>query len=318
MLAADPIIIAHRGASGYLPEHTLAAKAMAYAQGADFVEQDVVLTQDHVPVVLHDVHIDTVTDVAARFPERRRADGRWYALDLTLAEIRTLNVHERTDPTTGRAVFPGRFPVGLGTFGVPTLAEEIDLVAGLNQSTGRRVGIYPEIKGPAWHRAQGVEISSIVVEVLRRRGMNDPAAPCFLQCFEFAELRRVREVLGYRGRLIYLTGGPAEPGAPDLATPTGWNEVARVVDGVGPAVAQVIRIEGDGRIEATGFAQEAHARGLLVHPWTVRADALPAGVAAVEALLLGLFAGAGVDGVFIDQPDLGVAAVRARSARSAP
>ncbi len=193
---------------------------MAHAQGADFVEQDLVLTRDHVPVVLHDIQIDTVTDVAARFPDRRRADGRWYALDLTLAEIQTLNVHERTDPRTGRAVFPDRFPVGVGSFRVPTLEEEIDLVSGLNRSTGRRVGIYPEIKSPAWHRAQGVEISPIVVEILNRRGMDDPAAPCFVQCFEFAELRRLRDAGLSRAPDLPDDGHP-EPGAPDLTTPPG-------------------------------------------------------------------------------------------------
>ena len=306
MPAVPPIIIAHRGASGYLPEHTLEAKAMAFAQGADFVEQDVVLTRDRVPVVLHDVQIDTVTDVAARFPGRRRADGRWYALDLTLAELKSLTVHERTDPRTGRPVFPGRFPLGLGTFRVPTLEEEIDLVVGLNRSTGRRVGIYPEIKGPAWHRAEGVEVGPIVAEVLTRRGLAGRDDPCFLQCFEFAELRRLRADLGYAGRLIYLTAERPESGGPDLATPAGWAEVARVVDGVGPAVAQVVRVGADGTVEPTSFARLAHDRGLLVHPWTVRADALPPGLATVEPLLRALWDRAGVDGVFIDQPDIGV------------
>ena len=316
MLAADPIIIAHRGASGYLPEHTLEAKIMAYAQGANFVEQDVVLTKDRIPVVLHDIQIDTVTDVAARFPERKRTDGRWYALDLTLADLKTLRVHERTDPRTGKAVFPNRFPVELGSFRVPTLEEEIDLVLGLNRSTGRRVGIYPEIKAPAWHREQGVEVSPIVLEVLNRRRMNDPAAPCFVQCFEFAELKRLRD-LGYRGRLIYLTTPNQEPGGPDLTSDDGWAEVKRVADGVGPNLTQVVRVASLGQVEPTDFTRRAHDHGLLVHPWTIRADALPDGVESVEMLLLGLFDNALVDGVFIDQPDRGVAAVQNRAKRPA-
>ena len=122
---AAPIVIAHRGASGYLPEHTLEAKALAHGQAADFIEQDVVLTKDDVPVVLHDVHLDAVCDVADRFPERRRDDGRFYALDFTLAELRTLRFSERRDPQTGRQVFPGRFPAGTGTFRIATLAEEL-------------------------------------------------------------------------------------------------------------------------------------------------------------------------------------------------
>ena len=313
MCAAEPIIIAHRGASGYLPEHTLEAKAMAYAQGADFVEQDVVLTKDHVPVVLHDVQIDTVTDVASKFPDRKRADGRWYAFDLTLAELKTLNVHERTDPRTGQAVFPGRFPLGVGTFRVPTLAEEIDFVAGLNRSTGRQVGIYPEIKAPAWHRAQGVEISPIVVDVLTRHGFATKDARCFLQCFEFAELRHLRDDLQYPGRMIYLTTGRTEPGGPDLTTPGGWAEVARVASGVGPTLTQVLTFKADGPIAPTAFTRSAHERGLLVHPWTVRADALPPGVPTVELVFQALFRDAQVDGVFTDQPDLGV---RSRSTQA--
>ena len=305
---AGPIIIAHRGASGYLPEHTLEAKAMAYAQGADFVEQDLVLTKDHVPVVLHDVQIDTVTDVATKFVDRKRADGRWYALDLTLAELKTLNVHERVDPKTGQAVFPARFPVGLGTFRVPTLEEEIDLVLGLNRSTGRKVGIYPEVKSPAWHREQGVEISPIVLEILTRRGLASADTPCFLQCFEFAELRRIRHDLKYPGRLIYLTTGRTEPDGPDLTSPEGWAEVAKLARGIGPAVAQVVQMGPDGSIEPTSFVATAHQHGLLVHPWTVRADALPPGVPSVDPLFQALFDRAKVDGVFTDQPDLGVRA----------
>ena len=131
--AAPKLVIAHRGASAYLPEHTPAAKAVAFAMGADYVEQDVVLTRDGVPVVLHDIHIDTVTDVARRFPERRRADGRYYAIDFTLAELRRLAASERFDPRTGNAVFAGRFPVGKSSFQVPTLEEELQLVQGLER-----------------------------------------------------------------------------------------------------------------------------------------------------------------------------------------
>ena len=138
--ADRPIIIAHRGASGYLPEHTLAAKALAYCQGADYLEQDVVLTRDDHPVVLHDIHLDTVTNVADVFPDRQRADGRFYAIDFTLAELRQLKASERIDLNTGQAVYPNRFPVGSAAFGVPTLAEEIELVQGLNKTLGRQVG----------------------------------------------------------------------------------------------------------------------------------------------------------------------------------
>ena len=310
---AAPIVIAHRAASGYLPEHTLEGVAMAHAQGADFIEQDVVLTRDGVPVVLHDIQIDTVTDVAARFPDRRRPDGRFYALDLTLAEIKTLHVHERTAPGTDHPVFPGRFPLGAGSFRVPTLDEELELIGGLNRSTGRRVGIYPEIKQPAWHRAEGVEITPVVLDHLRRLGYAGRDAPCFVQCFEFPELRRLRRDLGHAGRLIYLVEARPAAGEPGLTTPEAWAEVAAVVNGVGPALAATLRLHpGGGPIEPTELAATARHHGLLVHPWTARADALPAGVAALDDLLAGLFDRARVDGVFIDQPDLGVAFLRRR------
>jgi len=153
------IVIAHRGACGYLPEHTLEAKAMAYGMGADYIEQDVVLTRDDRAVVLHDIHMDTVTDVAKAFPDRKREDGRYYAIDFTLDEIKKLHVTERMDLETGKPVFPGRFPAGKSGFRVPTLEEEIELIQGLNKSTGKDVGIYPEIKSPAWHRSEGKDIS---------------------------------------------------------------------------------------------------------------------------------------------------------------
>src|SRR4051812_7315360 len=143
---ARPLVIAHRGASGYLPEHTLAAKAYAHALGADFLEQDIVLTKDNVPIVLHDIWLDTVTDVAARFPERKRTDGRYYAIDFTLAEVKQLRVTERVDPKKGVPVFGKRFPAGKSSFQISSLEEELQLIQGLNRSTGRAVGIYPELK----------------------------------------------------------------------------------------------------------------------------------------------------------------------------
>ena len=125
---AQPIVIAHRGASGYLPEHTLEAKAMAHAMGADFIEQDIVLTKDDVPVVMHDIYLDTISDVAARFPGRHRANGRYYALDFTLAEIKQLQATERFSEKTGRQVYPKRFPKGASSFQIPTLEEELQFI----------------------------------------------------------------------------------------------------------------------------------------------------------------------------------------------
>ena len=144
---AKKLVIAHRGASGYLPEHTIAAKAMAYAQGADYIEQDLVMTKDDHLVVLHDRHLDTVTDVASVFPGRERNDGRFYVIDFTLDEIRQLAVSERFELEDGVTipVFEDRFPLWKSSFRVHTFSEEIELIQGLNQSTGKNVGLYPEM-----------------------------------------------------------------------------------------------------------------------------------------------------------------------------
>ena len=165
MLMSDkgPLIIAHRGACGYLPEHTLEAKSLAYAMGADYLEQDVVASRDDQLVVLHDIRLDRVSNVSERFPDRQREDGRFYVRDFDLAELRSLNIYERRGDDGKTAVYPGRFPTDRGSFGIATLAEELEMIQGLNRSTGRDVGIYPEIKAPAWHHENGFDLSVAVL-----------------------------------------------------------------------------------------------------------------------------------------------------------
>ena len=305
--AKRPIIIAHRGASGYLPEHTLEAATLAHAQGADFIEQDVVLSKDRIPVVLHDIQIDTVTDVAKRFPERRRADGRYYAIDFTLAELKSLNVTERINPRSGQPVFSGRFPAGKSAFQIPTLEEELELIAGLNKSTGRKVGIYPEIKSAAWHRKEGAEISPIVLEVLARHGYKDHNDRCYLQSFEFNEVQRIRGEFGYKGRLIQLVAGRGGSGGIDFTSAGGLDQLVGLVDGIGPSLPLVVEDDGNKGFVATPLVRLAHERNLEVHPYTIRADALPEGVTNAAEMFRLCFDVAGVDGVFTDHPDQGVA-----------
>lgn len=305
--AATPVVIAHRGASGYLPEHTLEAKALAYAMGADFLEQDVVLSKDNVPVVLHDINIDTVTDVATRFPDRKREDGRFYALDFTVAELKQLHVTERINAKTGKAVFPGRFPVGKSSFQIPTLEEELEFIAGLNKSTGRNVGIYPEIKQPAWHRKQGHDISRIVLPILQSYGYATKADACWLQCFELEEVKRLRTELGWQGRLVMLLGGKKGDDGTDfdyLRTPEGLGELSRIADGIGPALSNVIAGKNPADRSVTNLVNDGHAHNLAVHPYTLRLDELPKCVTSVDELMDLLFAEAKVDGLFTDFPDL--------------
>ena len=303
-----PLIIAHRGASGYLPEHTLAAKALAYGQGADFLEQDVVLSKDGVPVIFHDTHIDTTTDVAKKFPGRQRADGRFYALDFSVAELKQLNVTERFNPKTGKAAFPKRFPVGVGSFQVVTLEEEIQFIQALNRSTGRNVGLYPELKAPAWHRKEGRDLSATVLPLLRKYGYDAKDSACYLQCFEYAEIKRLRGELGWSGKLIMLLGGKGKgPGETDftyLQTDAGLAELAQLVDGIGPPISSYVAGKTPAERKVTDLAARARKAGLKSHPYTLRADELPKCVTSVDELLSALFTEAKVDGLFTDFPDL--------------
>jgi glycerophosphoryl diester phosphodiesterase len=308
--AESPLVIAHRGASGYVPEHTLEAKAMAHAMGADFLEQDLVLSRDDVPVVLHDTQIDTVTDVATQFPDRKREDGRYYALDFTLAELKQLRVTERFDSQTGKPVYPTRFPGGKGRFEIVSLEEELEFIGALNQSTGRNVGIYPEIKKPKWHRDQGHDISPIVLSILEKFGYRSKEDACFLQCFEIAEVKRIREELGWKGRLVMLLsgGGKGSDGTdfPHLRTRAGLQEISAIVDGIGPSIGSILSGKSPEDRQITDLVKHAHAANLVVHPYTMRADDLQKTVSSVDDLMDLLFHEVGVDGLFTDFPDITV------------
>lgn len=302
------LVIAHRGASGYLPEHTLAAKAMAYGMGADYLEQDLVATRDDEVIVSHDIHLDRVTDVATMFPGRARDDGRYYARDFHLAEIRRLTVSERVD-ADGKAVFPGRFPPRSGTLRVNTFAEELEFVAGMNAASGRSVGVYPEIKAPAWHRREGVDLAGLTLDILERFGYRERSAPCFVQCFDWQETRRLRDTLQTDLKLVQLLADPdwgeSDTDYAALLSREGIAEMAGVADGVGPWLQQLYQVEPiDGCPISTGFVAAAQAAGLEVHPYTFRKDALPPGFADFEALLRFFVDDLAVDGLFTDFPDI--------------
>ena len=198
-----PAIIAHRGACGYLPEHTLPAVELAHTLGADYIEQDVVLTSDGIPIVLHDVTLELTTNVAALFPERHRDDGLFYAIDFTLKEIKTLNAHERTD-SHGNPVFPGRYS-GTGVeFKVPTLAEEIETVDRLNAASGKRTGVYIELKRPEFHEQEGVDIYQAVLDVLTVFNRLGKSAETVIQCFDPETLKRFAREGIFKGPLVQL------------------------------------------------------------------------------------------------------------------
>ena len=189
----DKMIIAHRGASGYLPEITLEAKALAYGMGADYLELEVVLTKDDRLLVNHDLFLDTVTNVKRKFPDRAREDGRYYALDFTWEEISTLRAHERIDLETSKAVYARRFPVRLGQLRRNTLEEEIEFVQGLNHSRNRNVGLLVGIASPVWHEQQGRDIIDRVVDVLKQHGYSKRDDSAILQCNDADALKRIRK-----------------------------------------------------------------------------------------------------------------------------
>lgn len=198
------IVIAHRGASGYLPEHTMEAKAMAYAMLPDYIEQDLVLSKDDVPIVIHDIYLDDVTNVARIFPNRKREDGRYYVIDFTFNELLQLQVSERFNPTTGAQLYPNRFPKNKASFKLHSLQQEIELIQGLNYSTGNFVGIYPEIKNPNFHYKNGKDITKITLDILSSYDYKTEEDKCILQCFDAKELKRVRMVFKSKLLLVQL------------------------------------------------------------------------------------------------------------------
>ena len=303
---SDPVVIAHRGASAYLPEHTLEAKALAHAMDADYIEQDVVLSRDGVPVVLHDIYLESTTDVEQRFPGRAREDGRFYAIDFTLEELRTLRLHERSyRDKDGRelAYFPTRFPLHQGRFHLPTLHEEIELLDGLNRSRGVKTGLYIELKAPRWHREQGHELAAAVLRVLAETGYANRKEQVFLQCFDDQTLRELRGKTELP--LIQLIGENSwnEDGGVDydaMRTRQGIQRIAQYAQGIGPWIPQVLNKQ----MQPTTLVAHAKEHKLLIHPYTLRVDQLPEGAADSDALHRALFIDAAVDGLFTDFPDL--------------
>jgi len=321
-LPATPIIIAHRGASGERPEHTLAAYDRAIEQGADYVEPDLVVTKDGVLVARHENEIGTTTDVAdhPEFADRRTTktiDSQeitgWFVEDFTLAELRTLRARERIPQLRpANARFDSLYPI-------PTLAEIIQLVRAREAETGRRIGLYPELKHPSFLASQGHDTVALLVEQLHAAGYRSTDEPVFLQCFEVAPLVRLRDLTELRlVQLVSAQGGPADqPGTTyaEMLAPGALPRIADHADAIGAELALLLQPEGS----PTGLTERAHQAGLEVHGWTLRRENafLPEALRSSDdpaepgdyARMWQLLAAAGVDGVFTDNP------VQAASAR---
>ena len=327
----EPVVIGHRGSAGYRPEHTLASYTLAARMGADFIEPDLVSTKDHKLVARHEPEISATTDVAdhPEFAARRTTkviDGvpttGWFTTDFTLAELRTLRAKERIPAVRQRnTLYDGRYPI-------PTFQEVIDLSRRLTRELHRTIGIYPETKHPTWFRSQGLPLEGPLVQALRANGLDRRGSPVFVQSFETANLRLLRQRVRVPLVLLYgaaatkpydvtAAGGTTTYG--DLGTAAGLRSVAAYADGVGPSKEYVIPRDASGRsLPPTRFVHDAHAAGLVVHPYTFRnenqflpvearrgTDPNAYGDAFAE---YDAFYAAGVDGVFADNPDTAVAA----------
>jgi glycerophosphoryl diester phosphodiesterase len=289
------IVIAHRGASGYLPEHTLEAKAMAHAMNVDFIEQDLVLSKDNVPIVIHDIYLDDVTNVAELFPNKKRENNRFYVIDFTFDELKKLKVTERFNPKTREQVYKKRFPIWKGNFRLHSLQEEIELIQGLNLSTQKNIGIYPEIKDPEFHKREGKNLTEIVLKVLTNYGYKTKKDNCILQCFDAKELERIRIELESELFLVQLMEFKEETKQ--------LKHFATYADGIGPWYKQILDKKIDGKFTFTSLVSDAHKLDLKVHPYTFRADALNE-FSSFKKMMQTLLIEANVDGAFTDFPDL--------------
>ena len=321
-----PIVIAHRGASGERPEHTIAAYRLAIAQGADFIEPDLVLTKDGVLVARHENEISETTDVAdrAEFAARKTTkmiDGSevtgWFTEDFTLAELKTLRARERL-PKLRSTDYDGQFDI-------PTFEEILTLLADVNQDRTIPVGVYPETKHPSYFASIGLPHEAPLLALLDRFGYRGRKAPVYIQSFE------VRNLIDLRAKsdlpliqLMDAAGGP--PDRPDtsyaaMASPAGLKTIASYADGIGPNKAMVIPRGALGSLaEPTSLVRDAHAVGLKVHPWTFRRENYflplgdkggvnPAGHGDLGAEIAA-YLRTGIDGLFSDNPREAVGAVR--------
>lgn len=341
-----PIVIAHRGASGYLPDHTIEAYALAIDMGADFIEPDLVSTKDGHLIARHEPNLIATTDVASRaeFADRKRkanVDGvdeeGFFASDFTLAEIKTLGAAQQ---------FSERDATFNGKFRVPTLAEVIELAKRKAKEIGRTIGIYPETKHPTYHRALGLPLEERLIAALKNANWQHRDAPVFIQSFEPSSLRFLRERIQVKQVQLVMASGVAADGTlefnppygrpydwtvsgetrtfRDLVTPQGLAEIKTYADGIAVWKPFIVSAGTD----ATGPAAfneanrklvapspligEAHRAGLVVHAWTFRNE--PHRLAAdykgnpISEYLK--FYQLGVDGVFSDFSDTAITARR--------
>lgn len=305
----SPLIIAHRGASGYAPEHSAVAVALAHAQNANYIEQDVVLTRDHIPVVLHDIILDKVTNVKEVYPEKHRPNGHYYVVDFTFAELQKLKLTERKNKD-GEQRYPQRFSMNSGDFRIMSLAQQIELILGLNRTRNMNTGLYVEFKAARWHKHQNYDVIQATLGMLARYGFNDaiPPAPIYLQSFDPEVLRRLKREFMTTLPLIQLVAenswNESDIDYNTMLTAAGLETLRSYADGVGIWLNHIyLGLDEQGEPKFSDVVHHAQKAGLKVHVYTLRADDLPEGVESYQQLKQWL-TGLGVDGLFTDFPDL--------------
>jgi glycerophosphoryl diester phosphodiesterase len=316
-----PLIIGHRGASGERPESTLMSFRLAIAEGADVIEPDLVVTKDGHLVVRHENEISQTTDVALRdeFKDRlttRQIQGQgvsgWFTEDFTLEELKTLRCRERLPKLRPEsAKFNGQETI-------PTYQEVIDLAKSEGARLKRVIGTYPEMKHASYFTGIGLPMEGRLADILKKNGLDGPNAPVFIQCFDVLPLKTIMTLCkAPRVQLVSPEGGPTDVTLRyrDMVKPEGLKAIAAYANGLGPEWSMILPTAPDGGLApATTLVADAHAAGLAVHPWTVRAEnaflppklrkgANPADWGDVDAVYKGLFA-TGIDGLFSDFPAL--------------
>jgi glycerophosphoryl diester phosphodiesterase len=306
---AKRLVIAHRGASGYIPEHTFSGAVMAYASGADYLELDVVMTKDGHLIVMHDLTLDETTNVEDVFPDRANNKNKYNVVDFSLNEIKLLKVHERSSRNAKDAAFPSRFPIEYQLFRVPTLDEMILLVKGLSKSFGHNIGLYIELKAPDFHRKYKLDPAKTLLNLLNHHGYQEASDPIFIQSFDSETLKSLRFEHKTKIRLIQLIGENqwklSDTDFTYLKSKNGMKEVSQYAEGIGPWMNQVVTgIDFSGKVQITELVENARRHDLLIHPYTFRADRLPSYVSSFEELLHIFFNEVQIDGIFTDFPDL--------------
>lgn len=321
-----PLVLGHRGACGYRPEHTLASYQLAIEQGADYIEPDLVITKDGVLIARHENEISETTDVATKFPDRKttktiegKAVTGWFSEDFTLKEIKTLRAKER---------LAFRDQSYNGQFEVPTLKEVIELAQSQSKKLKRPIGLYPETKHPTYFQSINLALEEPLVKELKAAGLNKKSSPVFIQSFELTNLKKLKKLT--KNKLVFLIDDPQVVPADfqasgdkrtymDLMTAAGLKEIKKTADGIGPYKRYILptRIvtgkngeQSEEKLAPTELVKLAHSVGLLVHPYTFRSDEkylLKAYNKDPKAEYLEFFA-LGVDGVFSDFPDHAVSA----------